>query len=55
MKTVQELPGHSDPMTAMIYTHVMSKNELGIISPLDYLCLIVIDFAVIMLIFNTHN
>jgi site-specific recombinase XerC len=35
IRTVQELLGHSDRKTMMIYTHVMSKNKLGIISPLD--------------------
>ena len=35
IRTVQELLGHSHVQTTMIYTHVASKNRLGIISPLD--------------------
>lgn len=35
IRTIQDLLGHNDVNTTMIYTHVMSKNKLGIISPLD--------------------
>ena len=35
IRTVQELLGQSHVQTTMIYTHVASKNRLGIISPLD--------------------
>jgi len=35
IRTIQDLLGHSDLNTTMIYTHVMSKNKLGITSPLD--------------------
>jgi site-specific recombinase XerD len=34
IRTIQELLGHTDLRTMMIYTHVVSKNKLGIISPL---------------------
>ena len=37
IRTVQELLGHSDVRTTMIYTHVMSKNMGQITSPLDEL------------------
>jgi site-specific recombinase XerD len=32
---VQELLGHSDVKTTMIYTHVMGKGAKGVMSPLD--------------------
>ena len=35
IRTIQDLLGHSDLRTTMIYTHVMSKNRYGVISPLD--------------------
>ncbi|MFO7730585.1 MAG: integron integrase [Spirochaetia bacterium] len=37
MRTVQELLGHSNVNTTMIYTHVAVKNKLGVISPLSKL------------------
>lgn len=35
IRTVQELLGHEDLQTTMIYTHVAKKNILGVKSPLD--------------------
>ena len=37
IRTIQELLGHSDVSTTMIYTHVAQKNKLGVISPFDNL------------------
>lgn len=37
IRTVQELLGHSDVATTMIYTHVLNKGGHGVASPLDIL------------------
>lgn len=37
IRTIQELLGHSNVKTTMIYTHVATKNKLSVISPMDKL------------------
>jgi site-specific recombinase XerD len=35
IRTVQELFGHANVATTMIYTHVLNKGGQGVVSPLD--------------------
>jgi hypothetical protein len=37
IRNVQELPGHSDVKTTMIYTHVLNRGPSGVRSPVDQL------------------
>ena len=35
IRYIQELLGHKNTKTTMIYTHVAKKNKLGVKSPMD--------------------
>ena len=37
IRTVQELLGHRDVATTMIYTHVLNRGGRGVLSPADKL------------------
>jgi site-specific recombinase XerD len=35
IRTIQTLLGHHDVRTTMIYTHIIDRGPLGVVSPLD--------------------